>query len=162
MDKGGAHGSPSLRHNGRTKRFLMLPTVTVCPGSAPSMGWIGWLERGSHMMLNCGTITYRMENMRGLFSVAQTPRTSTLSEVMIRPGYVPPRVERVDGEGILHAVETRHNRRGWKTCADCSPSLRRLGPLTSPRCRGQLPNYPSLPSPQMPWWAQKRRRRIIY
>ena len=67
------------------------------------------------MLLKCGTIAYRTADMRGLFSVAQTPRTSALSQVTIRPGSAPPRVERVSGEGIPHAVETRHHRRGRKT-----------------------------------------------
>ena len=150
MGQGGGHGSPSLRHNGRTKRFPLLPTVTIRPGSSPHAGWRGWLERRSKMLLKCGTVTYWTADMRGLFSVVQTPRTSVLSQVTIRPGSFPPRVERVAGEGIPHAVETRHDRRRRKTCADCSLSLRRLGPLPSPRCRGQLPNSPSLPSPQMP------------
>ena len=39
----------------------------------------------------------------------------------------PPRgVERVAEEGILHAVATRDNSRERQTCAECSPSLRRL------------------------------------
>ena len=150
MGQGGRHGSSSLRHNGRTKRFPLLPPETIRPGSSPHAGWRGWLERGSKVLFKCGTISYRTANMRGLFSVAQTPRNSALSQVTIRPGSAPPRVERVAGEGILHSVETQHGRCGRKTCADCSPSLKRLGPLPSPRCRGQFPNYPSLPSLQNP------------
>ena len=108
------------------------------------------MERVSKMLLKCGTIEYETADMHGLFSIAQTPLTSALSQMMIRTGSAPPRVERVAGEGILHAVEMRHDCRGRKTCADCSPLLIRLGPLPSPRCRGQFPNSPSLPSPQMP------------
>ena len=69
----------------------------------------------------------------------------------------PLRVERVAGEGIPHAVEMRDDRRGRQTCADCSPSLRRLGHLPSPRCGDQLPNSPNIPSPQMPGWARQGR-----
>ena len=118
--------------------------------------WRGWLERGSKILLKCGTIAYRTADMHGLFSVAQAPRTSALSQVMIRPGSAPPWVERVYGDGIPHAVETRHNHRGRKACAHCSPLLGRLGPLPSPRCPNQLPNYPSIPSPQIPRMGKKR------
>ena len=52
------------------------------------------------MLLKCGTIAYRTAEMSGLFSVAQTPRTSDIYQVTIRPGSTPPWVERVDGEGI--------------------------------------------------------------
>ena len=124
--------------------------MTIRTGSALQAGWRGCMERGSKILLKCRTIAYQTAYMRRLFSVAQTPWTSALSQVKIRPGSAPPQVERVAGEGIPHAVETRHNRRGRKTCADCSPSLRRLGPLPSPRCPSQLPNYPSISSPQMP------------
>ena len=101
------------------------------------------------MLLKYGTIAYRTADMSGLFSVAQTPQTSAFSQVMIRPDSDPPRVERADGEGIPHAVETRHNIRRRKTCADCSLPLRRLRPLPSSRCLSQLPNSPSIPSTQM-------------
>ena len=124
--------------------------MTIRPGSALHEGWRGWLERGSKMLLKCETIAYWTADMCGLFSIAQTPQNSVLSHVRICPWSAPTRVERVAGEGIPHAVETQQNRRGQKTCADCSLSLRRRGPLPSPRCRVQLPNYPSLPSPQMP------------
>ena len=99
--------------------------------------------------------------MRRLFSVDQMPLTSSLSQVTIRPGYAPLWVDRVDGEGILHAIENQHDRRGQKTCADCSPFLRRLRPLPRPRCRGQLPKYLSLPSPQMPR-VGKTRKMMMY
>ena len=104
----------------QTSRTTALAQVKICTGSAPR-GWRGCLERGSKMLLKCGTIAYRTADMRGLFSVAQTPWTSALYQVMIRPGSAPPRVDRVAGEGISHAVETRHNRRGRKTYAYCSP-----------------------------------------
>ena len=53
------------------------------------------------------------------------------------------------GEGVPHAVETRHNCRGRKTCVDCSLLLRRLGLLPSSRCPSQLPNSPSILSQQI-------------
>ena len=59
------------------------------------------------MLLKCGTITYPTTDMRGLISVAQTYRTYALAQVTIRPGSAPPRVERVAGEGIKHAVTMR-------------------------------------------------------
>ena len=101
------------------------------------------------MLLKYGMIAYRTANMSGLFSVADTPRTSSLSQVTIRHGSAPLQVEKVAGEGILHAIETRNNRRGRNTCVDCYPLFRRLGPLPSPSCPGELPNSPSIPSPQM-------------
>ena len=58
------------------------------------------------MLFKCGTIAYQTAEMRGLFSVAQTPRTSDLFQVTIRPGSDSVRVEGVAGEGILHDVET--------------------------------------------------------
>ena len=134
----------------QTPRTYALAQVTIHPGSAPPRKWRGWMERGSKMLLKCGSIAYRTVDMQGLFSVAQTPRTSSLSQVMIRPGSSPLRLERVAREGIPHAVETRNNRRGQKTCTDCSLLLRRLRPLPSPRCPSQFPNYPSIPSPQKP------------
>ena len=95
-------------------------------------------------------IAYRTKDMRGMFYIVQTPQTSTLPQLTICPESAPPRVEMVAGEVIPHDVETQHDRCGQKTCADYSPSLRRLGPLPSPRFRGQLPNSPSLPSPKIP------------
>ena len=80
-----------------------------------------------------------------------------LSQVMIRPASAPPRAERMAGEGIPHTVETQHDRHSRKTCMDCSPSLRRLGPLPSPRCCGQSPNSPRLPSPKMPIVGKTRK-----
>ena len=62
------------------------------------------------MLLKCGTIAYRTADMRGLFSVAQTPRTSALAQMTIRPRSAPPQVERVDGEGTKNAVEMRDDR----------------------------------------------------
>ena len=117
MGHWGGHGSPSLNYNGRTKRFLLLPTVTIRPGSAPHSGWRERLERKSKMLLKRATIAYRTADMRGLFSVDQTPRTSALSQVTICPGSAPPRMERVSGEGIPHAVETQHDCCGRKKCA---------------------------------------------
>ena len=38
----------------------------------------------------------------------------------------PRRAERVAGEGIPHAVAARDDHRGRQTCAECSPSLRRI------------------------------------
>ena len=74
----------------------------------------------------------------------------------------PPRgVERVAGEGIPHAVETRDNLCRWQTCTDCSPLLRRLRPLPSPRCRSQFPNSPNLPSPKITGWARQGQQRMI-
>ena len=55
-------------------------------------------------------MAYQKTNMRGFISVAQTPWTSTLAQVTIRPGSDPPRVERVAGEGIKNAVEMRDDR----------------------------------------------------
>ena len=138
MGQGGWNGSPSLRQNGRTKRFPLLPTVTIRPRSVTHAGWRGCLERGSEILLKCGTIAYRTAYMRGLFSISQTPQTYALSQVTIHTGSDPMRVERVAGEGILHNVETWNDRRGWKTRADCSSSTRRLRPLISPRWRPVL------------------------
>ena len=107
MGQGGGHGSPSLRHNSRTNRFPLLPTVMFRPGSAPLAGRRGWLDRGSKMLLKCGTITYRTVDMRGLFSVTQTPQTYDLYQVTIRPGYAPPRVERLAAEGIMSVTRDR-------------------------------------------------------
>ena len=58
------------------------------------------------MLLKYGKIAYRNADMCGIFSVDQTPQTSALSQVVVRPGSSPPRVDRVSGEGIPRAVET--------------------------------------------------------
>ena len=84
--------------------------VTISPGSTPHVGWRGWLERESKMLLKCGTIAYWTTDMHGLISVSLTPWNSALAQVTIRPGYVPPWVERVSGEGIKNAVEMRDDR----------------------------------------------------
>ena len=52
------------RRNGRTNRFPMLLTVTIRPGSAPPAGWIGWLERGSRMLLPRRTISVDGRHVR--------------------------------------------------------------------------------------------------
>ena len=62
------------------------------------------------MLLKCGTIAYWTTDMRGLISVAQTPRTSALPQVTICLGSAPLRLERVSGEGIKKAVEMRDDR----------------------------------------------------
>ena len=62
------------------------------------------------MLLKCRTIVYQTTDIGGLISVAQTPRTSALAQVTIRPGSAPPRVERVAGEGIKNAVVMRYDR----------------------------------------------------
>ena len=44
------------RRNGQTKRFPLLPTVMIRQRSDPFVGQRGWMERGSHMLLQRGTI----------------------------------------------------------------------------------------------------------
>ena len=74
------------RRNVQTKWFLMLPTVTISPGSAPPpLGCRRWLEGDPAC---CGHVgqSPQTEDMLGLLSVAQTPlttstTTSALSQV---------------------------------------------------------------------------------
>ena len=126
-----------------------LAQVTICPGSDPPR-----VERvAGEGIKNTVKMWYnRLSDRRHAQTII---RRADASDLCPLPGddpsrSAPPRVERVAGEGIPYAVETRHNRRGRKTCTDCSPLLRRLRPLPSPRCPSQLPNYPSISSTQMP------------
>ena len=136
----------------------------ISPGSVPHTGWRGCLERESKILLKCGMIAYRTKDMRGLISVAETPRTSALAQVTIRPGSATQQVERVAGEGIKNSVEMRDdylsNHRHartilhWSDASDLCPLpghyLSRLCPPTgweggwrgNPACYWNATQYP--------------------
>ena len=109
--------------------------VTISPGSATHAGWRGWMERESKMLLKWGTIAYRTTDMCGLISVAQTPRTSALAQVTICPRSAPPRAGGYGGcRGDQKCCwNTGRSPIGTQTCAEYSPSIRRLRPLPSPK-----------------------------
>ena len=119
--------------------------VTIRPRSAPPAGWRGWMERGSKIMLKCGRTAYRTADMSGLFSVAQTPRTSALSQVTICPRSAPRRsrgwLERVSHMMLkrdMIAADGRHARTVL-CCSDASE----LFPIPGAVASCQIPQaYP--------------------
>ena len=133
----------------QTSQTSALSQATICPISGPIAGVEGgW--RGDK-----NAVEMRDDRILDRRHARTILRCSDASDLCLLPGddtsrVCPPTGGEGSCKGILHAVETQHNRRGRKTCADCSPLLRCLGPLSSHRCPSQLPNSPSITSPQMP------------
>ena len=155
MGRGAGHGSPLLRHNQfvgvvggnilNGEHLNKIVWALAGNGSGGGKADGGGLRIVATLLFHEHVVCLQRIVRGGQRRNGRTKRFLLLPTVKIRPGSAPSGVERVAGKGIPHAVETQDDRRRHQICAECSPLLRSLGPMSSHRCCGQFPNYPNIP-----------------